>query len=307
MTTLMAIGGAINHKKPIVLEEFVRRAGGDSARVVILPQASALKDTGQYYERVFRTMSAADALALEFQQRSEAGTREQVEEIRRATGVFIAGGNQMRLSVLLGGTLLEAELLSAYRRGCVIAGTSAGAAILSKTMIAYGKNGPTPREHIAQFTPGLGFTEKFTFDQHFRQRDRLGRLVYAVAAHPGILGVGVDEDTAAIVEDDESITVCGSGAVTILDGREISETDVAEIAQRGPVAVSNLKIHILTQSCVYDGTTRQAHIPQKTLLAEQPEKPKKEKKHEVVQTPVFPVDGTDGGAGGLRKPGHPDP
>lgn len=266
MMTLVAIGGAINPKKPTVLEEFARRAGGDSARVVILPQASSLEDTGQYYEGVFRGLGVGHAIALEFRQRSEAETPGQIETIRQATGIFIAGGNQVRLSVLFGGTPLESELLSAYRRGCVVAGTSAGAAILSKTMICNGKGGPTPREGIVQFCPGLGFSDKFTFDQHFRQRDRLGRLVYAVATHPGILGVGIDENTAAIVENDESITVCGSGAVTIVDGREIVATDVSEIENKGPVAVSNLKIHILTHDWVYDGRTRAARIPRKTLL-----------------------------------------
>jgi len=227
-----------------------------------------LADTGQYYVELFRSLGAADAAALEFRQRDGAGTPEQVELLRSATGIFIAGGNQMRLSVLYGGTRLEAELLSAYRRGCLVGGTSAGAAILSKTMICNGKGGPTPHEGLAQFSPGLGFTDKFTFDQHFRQRDRLGRLVYAVATHPGILGVGIDEDTAAIVEEDASITVCGSGAVTIVDGREIVGSDVSEIEHKGPVAISNLKVHILTHDCVYDGKTRAAQIPQKTLLVE---------------------------------------
>lgn len=268
MTILMAIGGAINPKKPTVLEEFARRSGGDSARVVILPQASSMEDTGKYYVDTFHRLGVADAFALEFRQRGEAGMPGQVDALRQATGIFIAGGNQMRLSVLYGGTRLEAELLSAYRRGCLVGGTSAGAAILSKTMICNGKGGPIPREGSVQFCPGLGFTDKFTFDQHFRQRDRLGRLVYAVATHPGILGVGIDEDTAAIVEDEQLITVCGSGAVTLIDGRDISATDVSEIGNKGPVAVSNLKIHILTHDCVYDGTTREARIPQKTLLVE---------------------------------------
>lgn len=268
MTTLMAIGGAINQKNPVVLREFVQRASGNAARIVVLPQASSLADTGQYYVDLFRSLGAANAVALEFRQRSEAGTPEQVELLRSATGVFIAGGNQMRLSVLYGGTPLEAELLATYRRGCLVGGTSAGAAILSKTMICNGKGGPTPREGLVQFCPGLGFTDQFTFDQHFRQRDRLGRLAYAVATHPGILGVGVDEDTAAIVENDESITVCGSGAVTIVDGREMTGSDVSEIEHKDPVAISNLKIHILTHGCVYDGSTRAARIPQKTLLVE---------------------------------------
>lgn len=251
MTTLMAIGGGINSKNPAILQEFLQRAGGEAARIVILPQASALGETGQYYTDLFHTLGAAQAKALYLHQRNEAGMPEQMELIRDATGVFITGGNQMRLSVLFGGTPLEIELLSAYRRGCLVGGTSAGAAILSKTMICNGKGGPTPHEGIVQFCPGLGFTEKFTFDQHFRQRDRFGRLAYAVATHPGILGVGIDEDTAAVLENDELIMVYGSGGVTIVDGREMIGSDIAEIEKKGPVAISNLKIHILTQGCRY--------------------------------------------------------
>ena len=119
-----------------------------------------------------------------------------------------------------------------------------------------------------QFAPGLGFTAQFTFDQHFRQRDRLGRLAYAVATHPGLLGVGLDEDTAALVENETEITVYGSGGVTLVDGREISATDVAEIEKGGPVAISNLKVHFLTHGCMYHGVSRSAEIPIKPLLAE---------------------------------------
>jgi cyanophycinase len=133
-------------------------------------------------------------------------------------------------------------------------------------MIAYGKGGPTPREGLARFSPGLGFTDKFVFDQHFRQRDRLGRLIYAVAAYPGALGVGLDENTAAIVEDDSAITVCGAGAVTLVDGSQIQSTDVADVENRGPVAVSNLKIHILTHDCRYQNGV--AFIPPKILRNE---------------------------------------
>lgn len=266
MNTLMAIGGGINPKNPAVLQEFLRRADGEAARIVILPQASALAETGQYYIDLFHKLGAAQAKALCFCQRNEAGTPEQIELIRNATGIFFTGGNQLRLSVLLGGTPLEIELLAAYRRGCLVCGTSAGAAILSKTMICNGKGGPTPRDGIVQFCPGLGFTDRFTFDQHFRQRDRLGRLAYAVATHPGILGVGIDEDTAAVLENDESITVYGSGGVTIVDGRGITGSDVAEIEKKSPVAISNLKIHILTHGCRYQNSA--VFIPEKMLMSE---------------------------------------
>lgn len=268
MKTLMPIGGAMDKEHPRIMREFIQRAGGRSASIVILPQASALQETGNVYVQQCLELGAGQAVSLEFRTRSEADQPEHLRTLSEATGIFFTGGVQMRLTQLLGGTALETALYQAYQRGCVIAGTSAGASVLSKTMIAYGKNGPTPRAGIVQFTPGLGFTDRFTFDQHFRQRDRLGRLIYAVATHPGILGVGIDEDTAAIVEDDETITVCGSGAVTIVDGREITATDVAEIERRGAVAVAHLKLHVLTDGCVYDGKARQVRLPHKTLPAE---------------------------------------
>ena len=119
-------------------------------------------------------------------------------------------------------------------------------------MLSYGHGGPTPRERIAQFTPGLGFTDKIIFDQHFRQRDRLGRLSYAIAAHPGILGIGVDENTAAIVKDDRHIIVCGKNAVTIVDGKFLVASNVADVTGSRPIAISGLTLHVLTENCSFD-------------------------------------------------------
>lgn len=248
--------------------EFVRRSGGDHARILILPQASQRRDTGREYVDLFRSFGAKQAVTLEFRERSQADKKEHFNLVRKASGIFFCGGTQMRISACLGGTKLEDELLKAYQRGCIVGGTSAGASILSKTMVAYGKGGASPRERILQMSPGLGFTDKFFFDQHFRQRDRLGRLIYAVASHPGILGLGIDEDTAAIIENDSKITVCGSGAVTIVDGRQISETDVAEIENSGAVAVSNLIVHVLTHNSVYNAKTRRAFLPKQTLIVD---------------------------------------
>ena len=174
----------------------------------------------------------------------------------------------MRLPAVIGGTPLEAAILDAYQRGVIIGGTSAGAAVMPKVMIAYGKRGATPREGMAQFAPGLGLTDRIVFDQHFRQRDRLGRLLYLIAAHPGLLGIGIDENTAAIVEDESFVTVSGAGAVTIVDGSGMESTNVAEIQKRGAVAVSNVRIHILTGGCSFDIGTRKAMIPGLQLLSE---------------------------------------
>jgi cyanophycinase len=263
------MGGALDERKePAVLMEFLKRAGGKRARIVILPQASQRRDTGREYVEMFKAFGAKEAYNLEFRERSLVDHKEHLQLIRKATGIFFSGGTQMRIAALMGGTQMEVELQKAYQRGCIVGGTSAGASILSKTMVAYGKGGASPRERILQMSAGLGFTNKFLFDQHFRQRDRLGRLIYAVSSHPGILGIGIDEDTAAIVENDARIIVCGSGAVTIVDGRQITGTDVAEIEHGGAVAVSNLIVHVLTKGSVYDGKTRQASIPQQMLLVD---------------------------------------
>ena len=262
MTTLMAIGGAVNFEEPVIFEEFIRRAGGAKANIVILPQASSLANTGPEYSETFQKLGVKKKPAsLEFRARNEADRKSNLDALRGATAVFIAGGTQLRLTALMGGTKFEEELLAAYQRGTVIAGTSAGTAVQSKIMIAYGRGGPTPRERIAQFSSGLGFTDRIIFDQHFRQRDRLGRLVYAISMYPRLLGVGVDENTAAIVEDDRYITVCGKNAITIVDGKNMKSTNVAEITHSRPVAVTGLTIHVLTEGCSFDVKSRTAVIP----------------------------------------------
>ncbi|NJC98361.1 MAG: cyanophycinase [Anaerolineales bacterium] len=262
MRTLIAIGGAMDLEDPVIFKEFIRRAGGEKARIVILPQASGLKDAGDEYVRKFRELGVKrKSVSLEFRSRVDADLPRHLQAVRNASGIFIAGGTQMRLSFILGGTKLESELRLAYQRGTIIAGTSAGAAILSRVMLAYGRGGPTPRERIAQFSQGFGFTDQIIFDQHFRQRDRFGRLAYAVTTHPGLLGVGVDENTAAIVENDAKLSVIGRGAVTIVDGRRITASDVAEITASRPIAISGLQVHVLTQGCSFDIRKRTAHIP----------------------------------------------
>ncbi|WP_448337809.1 cyanophycinase [Chloroflexus aurantiacus] len=260
MKILMPIGGALDHENPHIMREFVERSGGAQARIVILPQASALAETGSLYVHQCLALGAGQVISLEFRQRHAADTTENLRAIEEASGIFFTGGTQMRITQLIGGTRLADALYRAYLRGCVIAGTSAGASVLSKTMIAYGKSGPTPRERIVQCSPGLGFTDRFVFDQHFRQRDRWGRLIYVVCTHPGVLGIGIDEDTAAIIEDEQHIRVYGKGAVTILDGRTISESNVAEVDAGRPVAVGHLTAHILTAGCTYDCVNGNAHI-----------------------------------------------
>jgi cyanophycinase len=217
---------------------------------------------GKEYVKAFHGQGLkTKPVSLEFRERRLADRKQHLDALRNATGIFLAGGTQVRITAFIGGTDFEQELLAAFTRGAVVAGTSAGTAVMSKVMIAYGRNGATPREGLARFSPGLGFTDRIIFDQHFRQRDRLGRLAYAISMHPGALGVGVDENTCAIVEDDARITVCGNHAVTIIDGKEMVSTNVAEAEGARPVAVSGLKVHVLTSGCSFTMKNRTAKIP----------------------------------------------
>jgi cyanophycinase len=277
-TTLIAMGGALDLKSPgAALLEFHRRAGGDQAKIVILPTASTLANAGSEISAALQRLGLSQPpIILPILDRAAAHHAEYCAAIEQASGIFFAGGNQLRLTAILGGTPAEQALQSAHRQGAVIAGSSAGAAVLSQVMLAYGKRGATPRTGMAQFTPGLGFTRRVIFDQHFRQRDRLGRLIYAVANHPGVWGVGIDENTAAILIESQadgaarnaSLQVVGQHAVTLIDAHSIQSSDVADLKNGRPVAISGLQVHILTHGCTFNLDTGQVYIPEKTLPVE---------------------------------------
>ena len=173
----------------------------------------------------------------------------------RATGVFLTGGNQLRLSSVIGGTKLGMALIAAHRRGAVIAGTSAGASAVSSHMMAFGASGATPKHRMAQISSGLGLLPGVVVDQHFEQRTRLGRLLGVVAQSPSLIGMGLDEDTAAIVHADNTLEVIGRGAVTIVDGSQVV-TDAFQTKGHRPMMVSGAVLHSLPSGYRFDLTSR---------------------------------------------------
>ncbi len=146
-------------------------------------------------------------------------------------GVFLAGGNQLRLSTTIGGTEVAQALRRRNREGMHVAGTSAGAAFLCEHMIAFGKEGASPRAKIVTLAPGLGLTNRVIIDQHFRQRDRLGRLLTALAYNPFAIGIGLDENTAAFIGPDDCLEVVGGGALTIVDPSGLEFSSMAQGAE----------------------------------------------------------------------------
>lgn len=261
---IVPIGGAEEKiRDQAILRRFAKVAGGRHARIAVIPTASQLRETGRNYVRLFEDdLGVHEARSLSYEQRGDAANDDWFRFLERATGVFFTGGNQLRLSTTIGGTRITQLIRSRNQdEELHVAGTSAGASFLSEHMIAHGEEGVTPRADKVQLSPGMGLTQHAIIDQHFMQRDRIGRLLSAVAYNPRLLGIGLDEDTAAFMDPDDRIEVVGTGAVTILDGAQVEYTSLDSAEQHAPVAVIGMKLHVLTQGATFDIRTRQAHPP----------------------------------------------
>lgn len=257
---IVPIGGAEERvRDPAILRRFVDFCGGSAARIVIIPTASKLRETGREYEKLFKDLGVREARSLAFKERSDCHRESWLEVLKSADGVFLTGGNQLRLSTTLGGTPVAEMLRDRNRQGFLhIAGTSAGAAIMSQHMIAFGDEGATPHTDMVTLAPGLGIVEDLIVDQHFRQRDRLGRLLSALAYNPSSIGVGLDEDTAAIIRPDDTIEIAGSGAITVVDPSDVDYSSMDSANRADPVSIIGVRLHILVDGGRYNLRTREA-------------------------------------------------
>jgi cyanophycinase len=256
---IVPIGGAENKENDRhILERFIRVSGGENADIVVIPTASRMHETGPRYEKLFNELGAAQVTVMDFDTRRDCQEAGRLRRIEEATGIFFTGGNQLRLSTLLGGTPVAKLIRSRNARGVTVGGTSAGASILSEHMIAFGDEGSSVISGSVRLAPGLGLTNRFIIDQHFRQRDRLGRLITALAYNPFAVGIGLDEDTAAFIGPDEIIEVEGSGGVTVVDASEVSYSSIAEVDDGQPVSVLGLRLHILVAGATFNLHTRLA-------------------------------------------------
>ncbi len=251
---IIPIGGAEEKvADAAILRHFVDICGGREARLAVIPTASQLPDTGPRYVELFEELGIGSATVVDFETRKDCADPERIGALEQAQAVFLTGGNQLRLSTTLGGTEV-AELLRHRNANdnLHVAGTSAGAAILAEHMIAGGDEGPTPRADMVTLAPGLGLTPWAIIDQHFRQRDRLGRLLAALAYNPRPCGIGLDEDTAAFIGPDDIFKVIGSGAITVVDPSQIEYTSMDSSHRSDPVTIIGTRLHVLTHGDSYD-------------------------------------------------------
>jgi cyanophycinase len=254
---IVPVGGAEEKMGDVaILRRFATLCGGPGSRIAIIPTASTQSETGSRYEELFHSLGVREARALPIMTRADGEHPEWLEVLDQVDGVFLAGGNQLRLSTTIGGTQVAKALRRRNREGMHVAGTSAGAAFLCEHMIAFGKEGASPRSRIVTLAPGLGLTNRVIIDQHFRQRDRLGRLLTALAYNPFAIGIGLDENTAAFIGPDETLEVVGGGALTIVDPSGLEFSSMARVRKNDVVCLIGLKLHILDQGSTFNLHTR---------------------------------------------------
>ncbi len=244
---LVIIGGAEDKRADkAILKEVIKLAGGESSHIALITTATnSPEEVGLEYKKLFGELGARSVVSIIITSRESANNIEGLKALDDATCIFFVGGDQLRISSILGGTEVHRKLKKLYEEGRIIAGTSAGASMMSEIMVVEGKDEEAPRKCTLKMAPGMDLLAGVIIDQHFNQRGRIGRMLAAVAQNPNILGIGIDEDTAMVVNKDLEFVVEGSGVVTVVDGRDISYTNISEQHPDDPLAITNVKIHVL--------------------------------------------------------------
>jgi len=244
-----------------ILREVARRIRGGK---LVLATVASHQPEGYFdeYQKAFEDLDIGELVELYVEERSQAGDRDKLNVLDDAAGVFFSGGDQLRITSQIGDTGIEAKVRRIYERGGVVAGTSAGASVMSETMLIKGSSRETHRIGDLHMAPGMGLVRDVIIDQHFAERGRFGRLIGAVAHNPRVLGMGIDEDTAAVVEGDR-FHVIGSGAVYVVDGSDVTYCNVAEARAECALSMHDVRVHVLSNGDGFDLKARRPMPPRR--------------------------------------------
>ena len=248
---LIIIGGHEDREgERVILKEVARRLNG--GRLVVATVASHEPD-GYFesYRKAFSAIGVDDLVELYVEERAESLDESTLAALEGAGGVFFSGGDQLRISSQIGDTPIERRIRELHLAGAVIAGTSAGASVMSETMLIKGSSSESHRIGDLHMAPGLGLVRDVIIDQHFAERGRYGRLLGAVAHNPRLMGIGIDEDTAIVVEG-QSFRVIGSGAVYVVDGEAATHSNIAEADADRPLSMFDVRMHVLSSGDTFD-------------------------------------------------------
>lgn len=258
-SAILVIGGAEDkvHER-LILQTFFQRSGADNAQIAIIPCASREPAIiGDRYYTIFQQMGAKAIEVLDIRGRNESDEPRWHEFLDVCTGVFMTGGDQLRLSGLMADTsIMEKVRMRAQLGDIALAGTSAGAAVMGEYMIAGGGSGESPNRSLVDLADGLNIIPEILVDQHFHNRNRMSRLMSAIAAYPDKLGIGIDEDTCALFEGNEVFQVIGKGSVTVVDPGEMTHSTYPDAELTDPLGIHNLRVHVLNHGDRYSFSKR---------------------------------------------------
>jgi cyanophycinase len=258
--SLLIIGGHEDKEGDKTILRMLAKKVGKAGKIVVATVASG-QPQGSFsdYERVFRGLGIRHVHHLNIESREEAMLDARLNILNDADAVFFTGGDQLKITSQLGDTPIYTRVREIYDAGGIIAGTSAGASVMSETMMVSGEGDESHRiGSMLKLAPGFGFLPGVIVDQHFAQRGRIGRLIGAIAQNPRILGIGLDEDCAMMVHRGR-FKVLGSGAVYVVDGSKVTFTNITEADPDLPLCIYGLKLHVLNQSDTFDLKNRRPH------------------------------------------------
>jgi cyanophycinase len=263
---LMAIGGGEDREGDCyILKEFVRLAKGENARIIVMTAATEHpEELGKVYVKAFKRLGAKEVQTIDVSTRADAMNEKSIEAVGKATGLFFTGGDQLHITSLIGGTKLQKVIHESYEKDLVIGGTSAGAAMMSNSMILTGDSDENPRVGAVEMGAGMDLIVGCIIDTHFSQRGRHGRLLTAVGHYPQDIGFGIDENTAMIV-DKSGFKVIGEGSVTIIDAKDMSFTNTPYIKKGKSLALTDVRIHVLPEGYKFDFKERCPVIPKREM------------------------------------------
>ena len=255
--TLIIIGGAEDKTGDCVILKKAAKALLDDDTLIILTTATEQPvEAGEEYKKIFERLGVKNAETMDMNTRDDANNDEFCDRLRNAKCIFFTGGDQLRITSILGGTKANNMIKEVYRNGGIIMGTSAGASVMSSTMAVQGDDNEPAKKCTLKMAPGLDLIPDTIIDQHFSRRGRFGRLLTGVAENPHVLGIGIDEDTAIAVYPDRHFEVIGNNTVTIIDGTSIECSNVSEQAQNEMLAIVGVTVHTLPRQYGFDMTVR---------------------------------------------------
>lgn len=268
--TLIAVGGAedkgtiaepnfvqktdLNFFESGILKRIIDEMKGVDSHIEVITTASAIpEEVGNNYIAAFGKLGCHNIGLIHIKNRDDAHNPEYEERVRKADGVMFTGGNQLRLTMILGGTDFLKIIMDRYMHdeNFVVAGTSAGAMAMSNTMIYQGSSTGALLKGEVKITTGIGFMRDVIFDSHFVTRGRFGRLAQAVASNPGCIGVGLGEDTGVVIKKGNQMEAIGSGLILIFDGHDIRHSNLADLEEGEPISIENLIVHVMAKGNLY--------------------------------------------------------